>query len=413
MKNWMKLLAVVVMGTILVSCGIQKVREEEIKEGSTVPVVDSKDTLPHEELTKEEPVASSPKEDPEGAGPLAIMEVSETFYMGYTGNLRKGPGLHHDVLQVIYKGAQVDAVAYVENGWYQVVYQGEQGYLSEILMTKEAPVREVVKEPVIEPTPPREEAPPVEAFEEEEPEEPEEESFEVTLAEDEVFLPDVTGLHRREISSLGLKAKVTEVPHDGVPYGTVLEMISPPGIYKKESFVEIKVAVATDKAAYFANYDRSLQENYPAIAAKALEEEVLVLLNAYRAEHGLAPLTLKEDLQSSARYKSTSMLQVDYFAHINPHLEYLSFGEMMQYIFSYTQYVKMGENLFAARGKDNSTAAVIMEGWKNSPTHNAAMLSPDYQFVGIGIVTSVTSGPFYQGRYVTLATQHFAQGTQE
>ena len=60
-------------------------------------------------------------------------------------------------------------------------------------------------------------------------------------------------------------------------------------------------------------------------------------------------------------------------------------------------------------GSEAVSAQVIFEGWKNSPSHNKAMLDPEYIYVGVGIITAPVSGTFYGGKYVTLATQHFGK----
>lgn len=170
-------------------------------------------------------------------------------------------------------------------------------------------------------------------------------STEKTVGSDEVMLPDATMKHQREVRNIGLRVNAIEISDDTHPYGTILEMVSKPGIYKKGDTIDIKIAVASDKRAYFSTVDRSLPQNYKSVVHENLEKEILSILNAYRKDNGLKELLLKEDLISSARYKSESMLQHDYFAHYNPHLEYIPFGDLMNFIFGYTQYTKKGENL--------------------------------------------------------------------
>lgn len=365
--------------------------------------------------------------------PLSYIRVDKELYMKLTGNLRKGPGIEYEILRVIYEDEKIEATAKVSNGWYNVQYHGEEGYLSGILLTSKKPEVKgrVPEEEIQEPAETGDQEKPDEPQEGEENQEPEAEELPgekpteengsaaggeeppVTavkpLADNEVVLPDATLKHQREVRHLGLKVLAVEVQDDTHPYGTILEMVSKPGIYKKGDTIEIKIAVASDKKAYFSQVDRSLQVNYKSVKHKDLEEEIFLLLNAYRKEKGLKELQKKEDLKESARYKSESMLQQDYFAHHNPHLEYISFGDLMNYVFKYTHYSKKGENLFANMGSEAVTAKVIFEGWKNSPSHNEAMLDPEYRYVGIGIITAPVSGPFYGGKYVTLATQHFGK----
>ena len=48
----------------------------------------------------------------------------------------------------------------------------------------------------------------------------------------------------------------------------------------------------------------------------------------------------------------------------------------------YSYKVLTGENL--AAGYQN--AAAVMKGWKDSPTHNAVMLDPDFKVIGVALV---------------------------
>lgn len=396
---------------------VEKVPENEVME----PVSD------HTSLSSRRNTAESPEESVKRKEePLTFIKHHQVFFMKMTGNLRQGPGIQYEILQVIYEGEKIETLEKVSNGWYKVQYGSEEGYLSGILLTAEESLEiskettSPVKEPVETPSEnnPSEQA--LETASKPQEQSPGEEtgkssgetsplSSERALASDEVRLQDATMKYQREVRHIGLRVNAIEVPDDTHPYGTVLEMVSKPGIYKKGDTIDIKIAVASDKKAYFSTTDKSLAQNYKSVVHKNLEEEILRLLNAYRRENGLKELILKEDLMSSARYKSESMLQYDYFAHYNPHLEYISFGDLMNFIFGYTHYTKKGENLFANMGTEAVSAQVIFEGWKNSPSHNKAMLDPEYIFVGVGIITAPVSGTFYGGKYVTLATQHFGK----
>lgn len=399
---------------------VEKVPDRELME----PVSD------HTSFSSRKNTAESPEESVKRKEePLTFIKHQQVFFMKMTGNLRQGPGIQYEILQVIYEEEKIETLEKVSNGWYKVRYGSEEGYLSGILLTEEKPL-EITEEntaPVKEPAenasdnkPPETPGLANETASKLQGKSPEEEtakstgetsplSTEKTLASDEVMLQDATMKHQREVRHIGLRVNAIEVPDDTHPYGTILEMVSKPGIYKKGDTIDIKIAVASDKRAYFSTADRSLPQNYKSVVHKNLEEEILLLLNAYRKENGLKELLLKEDLMSSARYKSESMLQQDYFAHYNPHMEYITFGDLMNFIFGYTHYTKKGENLFANMGSEAVSAQVIFEGWKNSPSHNKAMLDPEYIYVGVGIITAPVSGTFYGGKYVTLATQHFGK----
>ncbi|GEM_PF-1091495 len=400
---------------------VEKAPEKEVME----PVSDLAALPFRNETSAQEPVENEKRKEQ----PLIFIKHNQVFFMKMTGNLRKGPGIQYEILQVIYEDEKIETLEKVSNGWYKVQYGSVGGYLSGILLTSEEPLEiseekpAPVKEPVETPsegTASETPVPPKETASKAQEKPPEEEaaksagetsplSTEKTLGSDEVMLPDATMKHQKEVRHIGLRVNAIEISDDTHPYGTILEMVSKPGVYKKGDTIDIKIAVASDKRAYFSTADRSLPQNYKSVVHKNLEEEILLLLNAYRIENGLKELLLKEDLISSARYKSESMLQHDYFAHYNPHLEYIPFGDLMNFIFGYTHYTKKGENLFANMGSEAVSAQVIFEGWKNSPSHNKAMLDPEYIYVGVGVITAPVSGTFYGGKYVTLATQHFGK----
>lgn len=400
---------------------VEKAPEKEVME----PVSDLPSLPSSGETSAQEPMENEKRKEE----PLTFIKHHQVFFMKMTGNLRKGPGIQHEILQVIYEDEKIETLEKVSNGWYKVQYGSVGGYLSGILLTLEEPLEiskentVPVKEPVETPSNTKpSEAPesPTETVSKPQEKSPQDEtaksagetsplSTEKTVGSDEVMLPDATMKHQREVRNIGLRVNAIEISDDTHPYGTILEMVSKPGVYKKGDTIDIKIAVASDKRAYFSTADRSLPQNYKSVVHKNLEEEILLLLNAYRKENGLKELLLKEDLISSARYKSESMLQHDYFAHYNPHLEYIPFGDLMNFIFGYTHYTKKGENLFANMGSEAVSAQVIFEGWKNSPSHNKAMLDPEYIYVGVGVITAPVSGTFYGGKYVTLATQHFGK----
>lgn len=442
----MKVLSLVLSSLVLFSCVSAPALKQSSPEEALPETPGTEERLPLKrpmELMgdlESGPSRKKPAETPpvveEKEEPLTYVKLEKELYMKITGNLRKGPGLQYEILRVIYEDEKIETKAKASNGWYKVQYRGQEGYLSGILLTSMKPQERAqgstgdVKEPVETAV----ESKPVDTPQVEKPEEQKDTADlplekaqdtleasqggetsssmkpeEKPLADNEVLLPDAILKHQREVRHMGLRVNATEVPDDSHPYGTILEMVSKPGIYKKGETIEIKIAVASDKKAYFTKVDRALQQKYKFVVHKNLEEEILLLLNTYRKENGLKELLLKEDLRGSARYKSESMLQYDYFAHYNPYLEYISFGDLMNFVFEYTHYTKKGENLFANMGSEAVSAKVIFEGWKNSPSHNKAMLDPEYTFVGVGVLTAPVSGPFYGGKYVTLATQHFGK----
>src|SRR5918995_393066 len=100
------------------------------------------------------------------------------------------------------------------------------------------------------------------------------------------------------------------------------------------------------------------------------------LLNAYRGELGLAPVTLNSELGAAAEYHSVDMAANNYFDHYL--FDGTDAGTNIQN-FGYTGS-PYAENIAAGM----ETAQEVMIGWQNSPEHNATMTNPQYTEVGIG-----------------------------
>jgi uncharacterized protein YkwD len=173
----------------------------------------------------------------------------------------------------------------------------------------------------------------------------------------------------------------------------------------------------TDKNSYLDQYkSRAIEDafaeipkNYEFTFDGDAEAYILKRLNDYREENGLKPLELREDLTQSAKYKSLAMLQYDYFSHDNPNLGGRPFDYLIWEVLKLS-YTSIGENL-AFFGNSSQISQIEAEelflGWKNSPAHNEQMLNPYHQYVGIGIVRSDQSGPYFKGYQVLIGTQHF------
>jgi hypothetical protein len=100
------------------------------------------------------------------------------------------------------------------------------------------------------------------------------------------------------------------------------------------------------------------------------------LLNAYRGELGLAPVTLNSELGAAAEYHSADMAANNYFDHYL--FDGTDAGTNIQN-FGYTGF-PYAENIAAGM----ATAQEVLIGWQNSPEHNATMTNPQYTEIGIG-----------------------------
>ena len=111
-------------------------------------------------------------------------------------------------------------------------------------------------------------------------------------------------------------------------------------------------------------------------SVRACEQEVVRLVNAERAKHGLAALTEDWELSRVARYKSQDMHDNGYFSHTSP--TYGSPFDMMK-SFGIT-YNYAGENI--AMGYSSPEA--VMTAWMNSAGHRANILSANFTTLGVG-----------------------------
>jgi hypothetical protein len=115
----------------------------------------------------------------------------------------------------------------------------------------------------------------------------------------------------------------------------------------------------------------------PAEALDAEETAFLGLINQYRAQNGLGPLTATATLNSASLWMSQDMGAKGYFSHTDS-LGRDPFARMAAFGYNYNTW--KGENL--AAGADSAQGAFNL--WKNSPGHNANMLNGNFKAIGIG-----------------------------
>ncbi len=127
--------------------------------------------------------------------------------------------------------------------------------------------------------------------------------------------------------------------------------------------------------------------NIPSIDdVKALEQQVVELVNKQRAAYGLTLLTSNWELCRVARYKSQDMIDKGYFDHTSP-----TYGSPFRMMESFgIRFSAAGENI--AYGQ--RTPQAVMNDWMNSPGHRSNILSPSYNQIGVG-VAKAANGTFY------------------
>jgi uncharacterized protein YkwD len=108
------------------------------------------------------------------------------------------------------------------------------------------------------------------------------------------------------------------------------------------------------------------------------------LINAARADHGLAPLHATGALARAASALSRDMVSEGFFSHVEPG------GATPAQRIQRTGYLsgvsdwRVGETIAWGTGSD-ATPAAIVRSWLRSPGHRAILLDGRYDDVGIGI----------------------------
>lgn len=115
----------------------------------------------------------------------------------------------------------------------------------------------------------------------------------------------------------------------------------------------------------------------------ANEHEMLSLINAERAKHGLHPLSYNETLSNSARLHSRDMAERDFFAHQCPS------GSTPASRASKAGYkwAAVGETLFGGSTSAQRAISSLMA----SLVHRNIVLNPEFCDVGIGLVVDNNS----------------------
>jgi hypothetical protein len=114
-----------------------------------------------------------------------------------------------------------------------------------------------------------------------------------------------------------------------------------------------------------------------AICLDSFEQEFLGLINEYRQDHGAPPLENSGSLNVASYWHSVDMGQRSYFSHTSPDGR-SPFDRMNDAGYAYN--TMRAENIAAGQ----TTAEHVFEAWRTSPGHNANMLNPDLQAIGIG-----------------------------
>lgn len=109
------------------------------------------------------------------------------------------------------------------------------------------------------------------------------------------------------------------------------------------------------------------------------ETAFLTLINNYRAGYGLPALTMSNSLYNASENHSWDMAAYNYFSHTGRNGS-TPWDRIRAAGYTYNTY--LGENLAAGYVDAQS----VFTAWRNSPGHNANMLSANFRAIGVGRV---------------------------
>ena len=121
------------------------------------------------------------------------------------------------------------------------------------------------------------------------------------------------------------------------------------------------------------------------------EQEVFNLINKQRTNNGLTALKIDNEVQKVAKIKAEDMVTNNYFSHQSP-----TYGSPFDMLKSFKiSYRSAGENIAA-----NSSNSGAVNAWMNSSGHRANILSSNYNYTGIGVVSSPRYGKIYVQQFI-------------
>lgn len=116
------------------------------------------------------------------------------------------------------------------------------------------------------------------------------------------------------------------------------------------------------------------------------EKEVFDLINKQRTNNGLAALKNDSEVQRVTRIKAQDMVDNNYFSHTSP-----TYGSPFDMLKSFKiSYKTAGENIAG-----NSSNSSVVTAWMNSSGHKANILNSNFNYTGIGVVSSPKYGKMY------------------
>jgi uncharacterized protein YkwD len=141
-------------------------------------------------------------------------------------------------------------------------------------------------------------------------------------------------------------------------------------------------ALAAPPAAGAAAGGCTPADAWPA-ARSDLAAQVVVLVNAHRAQLGLEPLAISPTLTAAATWKARHMAAYDYMDHDDPAPPVARTAGQRIADCGYPQ-AAWGENI----AEGYKTAQAVVDGWLASPGHRANIEDPSFRATGVGAAGS-------------------------
>jgi uncharacterized protein YkwD len=144
------------------------------------------------------------------------------------------------------------------------------------------------------------------------------------------------------------------------------------GVATSDGVTYVAMLLGESWSDFFHEGTRSLADR------AAVDDEMLRLTNAARAEAKRPPLRLDRKLGQCAQRYADLMLARSHYGHRGPEGDTVRERAAAA---GYGEYEALGENL--AQGQ--FTVAEVMDGWLHSPAHRENLLSPVFTEVGFGV----------------------------
>jgi uncharacterized protein YkwD len=125
-----------------------------------------------------------------------------------------------------------------------------------------------------------------------------------------------------------------------------------------------------------------------AATISSLEKAMIAALNEDRTELGLVPVRADARLMAVARARSADMIAKDYFSHTQPDGRNVFDILTAQHITWYNA----GEIIAWNNYPLDVTVSTANHQWMNSPGHKAIIVSPDLNYVGVGLAVDPVTG---------------------